>query len=211
MSHYEIAASYGDFTDDTELTVPLPDKTSQLVAYYLIQAIALSLYLLVSVMWVFNGVNYLVLKRRYKEFSIALFYSSTVALMGVRIYQHVHKLTVVVDHTVAVLVLVADVCSVIIGLSQITLISDILIALQSFKVQCLRTGGSETERYMSAEICLRLEREARTKTKTIHVVIGGITLLLIAELVIRHYIASTYYYDFIFSIELVAIGVILFI
>ena len=64
---------------------------------------------------------------------------------------------------------------------------------------------------MSAEICLRLEREARTKTKTIHVVIGGITLLLIAELVIRHYIASTYYYDFIFSIELVAIGVILFI
>ena len=117
-------------------TVELPDETRPLVLYYIIQGIALFGYFSVSGMWIYNGMNYLGLKRRYKEFSMTLFYSTTLVLMGVRIYQHAYEFTVVVDETVALLNLVADVCSVIIGLSQITLISDILIALQSFKLQC---------------------------------------------------------------------------
>ena len=68
-------------------------------------------------MWVFNGICYLVMKKRYKEFSIALFYSFTVGLMGLRIYQHAYEMTIVLDETIQVCNLIADVCSVIIGLS----------------------------------------------------------------------------------------------
>ena len=79
----EVLEGYGAIKN---VTVPLPEETGRLVSYYAIQATALLLYLFVSAIWVFNGFRYLVLKKRYKEFSIALFYSFTVGLMVVRIY-----------------------------------------------------------------------------------------------------------------------------
>ena len=79
----EVFEDYGAIKN---VTVPLPAETGRLVSYYAIQSIALLLYLFVSAIWVFNGIRYLVLKKRYKEFSITLFYSFTVGLMVVRIY-----------------------------------------------------------------------------------------------------------------------------
>ena len=68
--------------------------------YFIIQSIALFLYFIVSAVWVFNGVRYLVIKRRFKEFSIALFYSFTISLMVVRICQHAYEMTIVLDEKV---------------------------------------------------------------------------------------------------------------
>ena len=83
MLTQDVLEDYGSIKN---LTIPLPEETGKLVAYYSIQSIALLFYLFVSAIWVFNGIRYLVLKQRYKEFSITLFYSFTVALMIVRIY-----------------------------------------------------------------------------------------------------------------------------
>ena len=107
-------ASYGDISD---VRIDLPDDTKDLVIYYAIEAIALSFYFLITYVWVHNVVKYIILKKRYKEFSITLFYIFTIGVMLTRIAQKAYSFTVVLDKTIQLLNLVADCFSVIIGLS----------------------------------------------------------------------------------------------
>ena len=83
----------------------------------MIESLALCFYLIVTLVWVHNVVRYIMLKKRYREFSISLFYISTIGVMAVRITQKAYSLTVVLDRTIQLLNLVADCLSVIIGLS----------------------------------------------------------------------------------------------
>ena len=97
----------------------------------------------------------------------------------------------------------------IIGLSQITLITDILIALQSFKIQCQNTLNSPSDKSISQDACLQLERQATFKTRVSHAVITVVTIGLLAEILVRWLVETNYYYDFIFPTELVIVAVIL--
>ena len=90
-------ASYGGIKD---ITVPLPEDTTDLVIYYLIESVALSFYLVVTLVWVHNVVKYIVLKKRYREFSISLFYIFTIGVMLTRIGQKAYSFTVVLDRTI---------------------------------------------------------------------------------------------------------------
>ena len=84
---------------------------------------------------VFNIVNYLILKKRYKEFTIILYYTFFFALFFTRIVQTILQFQVINDFQVKNCIVAADGFSVVVGLTQVAMIGDLIISLQCFEQQ----------------------------------------------------------------------------
>lgn len=82
---------------------------------------------------VYNIVMYLILKQRYKEYSILLYYSFFTALFVVRIVQTCLQFGYINNARIKSCIVAADGFSVCIGLSHVALIGELIISLQYFE------------------------------------------------------------------------------
>jgi len=81
----------------------------------------------------FSIVMYLILRQRYKEISIMLYYIHFTGLCVSRIVQTCFQFMYVSSDRIKSAIMVADGFSVCIGLSQVALIGDLIISLQYFE------------------------------------------------------------------------------
>ena len=159
---------------------------------------------------VYNIINYLVIKKRYKEFAIILYYTFFFALFVARIVQTIYEFEVINDHRVKNCIVASDGFSVVIGLTQVLLIGDLIISLQCFEQQAQFSDRDSTVAIVGNPATQYAEIDKRTECKrsTLQIVIGIMVTGILAEILIR--IIVGYEYPFIIlNSELIVLGCIL--
>ena len=78
-------------------------------------------------------VVFLILKQRYKEFSVTIYYIFFVSLFVARIIQTCFSFDWINNRRIKTAIVGADSFSVCIGLSQVMLIADLIITMQYFE------------------------------------------------------------------------------
>lgn len=107
---------------------------------------------------VYNVVFYLVLKKRYKEFTLLMYYIFFVSLFVARICQACYQLTYYNSPSVKNAIIAADGFSICIGLCQVGLIADLIIFMKQILEQ-----STLTERDTQSDVNLKLQKiEAKT-------------------------------------------------
>ena len=115
----------------------IPDiPVANLTETIIVRSATLLIYFLLLVMAVHNTVRYLIYKHRYREFAVMVFYFFTYILISARICQYSVQLTTyLMSQKIRDFIVLADGCSVCLGLSQVALVCDIIITLQLFRDQ----------------------------------------------------------------------------
>lgn len=179
---------------------------------FALRTIVFSAYFFLLSWTIYNIVQYLFRKQRYKEFAIILYYTFFVALFVSRLIQTVFQYTYINDRQVKNCILASDGFSVAIGITQVALIGDLVISLQCFEQQvqvCDRETVTaavmpdhELSRYTAIDRRTALKRKLLVVITTIAIA-GCLT-----EIIVRFFIGYSYPLLILYG-ELVVIGVCL--
>ena len=166
-----------------------------------IRSTAIFIYLCLFACIAHNIYKYVVIKERYKEFSIVLFYAFAVILVGARITEYsLYFTTILMNHVIQTFLIMADGCAIAIGLSQVTLVCDIIITLQLFKEQ-LDLSDCETISAVKSENN-RIEKKADRLVCVLHMAIIFVVALFVFEMVARLCKLEHAYPLIIFAVEM---------
>jgi len=84
----------------------------------IVRTVTLCIYVTILVLTIHNTIRYIIFKRRYKEFSICIFYIFAYLLIISRVLQYtINFTTMLMSQAIKDFIVVSDGCSVCIGLS----------------------------------------------------------------------------------------------
>lgn len=118
-----------------DVKIELPDEPMYFWFNFVMRMVVLACYGFFLVWTAYNIVHYIILKQRYKEFAIILYYTFFVALFVTRVVQTLFQIFILNDEQIKNCIIAADGFSVAIGLTQVALIGDLIISLQCFEQQ----------------------------------------------------------------------------
>ena len=119
-------------TADNEMEIPVPDETWAKGFNITLRCAAILIYGYCLYWTIFNIIMFLILKKRYKDPTLLLYYVFFLALFIGRIAQALLQLKNLNDKRVKNAIVACDSFSVEIGLVQVSLIMELIVSLQYY-------------------------------------------------------------------------------
>jgi len=191
-----------------DIVIPVPDDPKKAFCNAVIRTIGLIIYSTFLCWVLYHIAVYLILKKRYKDYHVLLYYVLFVSLFTVRIIQLALQFENLNTPTIRNTIVAADGLSVCIGLSQMGLILNLVFVLQCFRGQAL-----EDERATIADLnnrLAKLEKRQELKSRASNIIISLLILATVLEVCLRA--ALNFHHPLIIvNSELLLIGICLLI
>lgn len=163
-------------------------------------AMQITVMVLYSVLLVYvlhNTYRYLVLAKRYKVLTHALFYTFAVMLAIARIYQHASSFDYLTNYKLRFLNNLSDGFSVCIGISQVIVISELYYAMELLQAELMT---------MDRESLVAHHQTKNQKVRRVQLVAIGAIVFTVVELIIRAILKDYGVGECVFVLELFLVG-----
>ena len=110
-------------------TIKVPYDNPAHILNTSLRVLSIIIYLIFLAFTLYNIAAYIVIKKRYKDFSVVTYYVFFVGLFLSRLCAFCIEFKYVMNPTIKQFIVASDGCSVCIGLAQVALIGDLIITL----------------------------------------------------------------------------------
>ena len=190
-----------------DVVIPIADSGLEFWLNFTLRLMTELIYAFFLAWTCYNIWHYLILKQRYKEFAIILYYTFFVALFTSRVIQTGYQFEYLNNPQVKNCIVAADGFSVAIGLTQLALIGDLIISLQTFEQQaqvCDRDTMTQSSENPTARYAA-IDKRTAFKRNALIILIALLITSVLMEIIIRIFVGYEYPLIILYS-ELVVIG-----